>query len=373
MKDFFRKLHLWVSVPFGVVIAITCFTGALLVFEDDITSLYYSDAAHVTPQGEPMPLAQLMEHIAEVLPGEVEITGVTMSGTPETAYKVNVSKPRRATYYVNQYTGEVGGVHERLPFFRTTLRLHRWLLDSNPGGGKLFWGKMIVGASTLSFVVILITGLLIWFPKNRKMLKNRLRILLSKGMNRFWYDLHVAGGFYALLVLLAMALTGLTWSYRWYNDLFYGIFAGGNSRNVVSAVSGATTLSGSWSEGADEADRSRYYPWQQAVAAVAAENPGYERIVLSKETVSVYEGTWGNRRACDRYEFDQATGELKSVQRYEDNAGRSKVRGWVYSIHVGSWGGFFSRMMAFLAAMLGATLPVTGYYFWIRRLYKKRG
>ena len=68
MKDFFRKLHLWVSVPFGAVIAITCFTGALLVFEDDITYLYYSDAARVTPQGEPMPLAQLMECVAERLP-----------------------------------------------------------------------------------------------------------------------------------------------------------------------------------------------------------------------------------------------------------------------------------------------------------------
>lgn len=373
MREFFKKLHLWVSVPFGLVIAITCFTGALLVFEDDVTSLYYRNAARVVPQGEPLPLAQLMERLAEGLPGEVEITGVTIDGTPETAYKVNVSKPRRVTYYLNQYTGETGGVYERLPFFRTTLRLHRWLLDSNPGGGKLFWGKMIVGASTLSFVVILITGLLIWFPKNRKMLKNRLKIVLSKGGNRFWYDLHVAGGFYALLVLLAMALTGLTWSYRWYNNLFYGIFAGGNSGNVVSAVSGATTLSDGWNVDAVDAGRSKYYPWQQAVAAVVAENPGYEKIVLSKETVSVYDGAFGNQRACDRYDFNPVTGALKSVQRYDDNAGRSKVRGWVYSVHVGAWCGFFSRLLAFLAAMLGATLPVTGYYFWIRRVYKKRG
>ena len=373
IKDFFRKLHLWVSIPFGLVITVTCFTGALLVFEDDVTCLYYSDIAKVEPQGEPLPLAQLMERVEKAFPGEVEITGVTMFDAPEKAYKVSVSKPHRATYYVDQYTGTVGGVHERLPFFRTTLRLHRWLLDRNPGKGKVFWGKMIVGASTVSFVIILITGLVVWLPKNRKMLRNRLRIVFSKGGNRFLYDLHVAGGFYVLLVLLAMALTGLTWSYRWYSDAFYAVFAKGNGKNGVSAVSGATTLSGGWNKEAEQNETAgKYYPWQQAVAAVVAEKPDYEKLVLSKETVSVYGGTWGNQRACDKYEFDPVDGNLKSVQRYKDNAGRSKVRGWVYSVHVGSWGGLLSRVLAFLSALVGATLPLTGYYFWIRRLYKKR-
>ena len=124
-----------------------------------------------------------------------------------------------------------------------------------------------------------------------------------------------------------------------------------------------------WRRGCDENDK--YYPWQAAVDAVTSEQPAYGRIQLSKETISVYANAWGNQSACDRYEFDSNTGELKSVQRYDDNSRRSKIRGWVYSVHVGSWGGFLSRLLAFLAAMLGATLPLTGYYFWIRRIYKK--
>lgn len=375
MRDFFRKLHLWVSVPFGLVIMVTCFTGALLVFEEDITSLYYSDVAGVVPQGKALPLAVLMGCVEKALP-EAEITGVTISADDDVAYKVSVSKPRRATYYVNQYTGAVNGEYERIGFFRTVLRLHRWLLDSNPGNAGIFWGKRIVGASTISFVVILLTGLVIWYPKNRKMLRNRLKIVFSKGKNRFWYDLHVAGGFYAFLLLLAMALTGLTWSYRWYNDAFYSVFAGdgtqGSRKSVVSAVSGATPQAGAWG-GEDKENEvlGKFYPWQRAVEAVAERTPDYKRIMLSKDNISVYDATWGNSSACDRYKFNTSTGDLETVQLYDDNARRSKVRGWVYSVHVGSWAGFFSRLMAFFAAMLGATLPLTGYYFWIRRIYKK--
>ena len=374
MKNIFRKIHLWLSVPFGLVITITCFTGALIVFEEDITRFYYRDIASVSPQGEPLPLAQLLQVVEESLPGS-EVSGVTILSSSGEAYKVNISSPQRATYYVNQYTGVVNGKYERLEFFRTTLRLHRWLLDKNPGNGKIFWGKMIVGASTISFVVILLTGLVIWYPKNRKMLRNRLKIVLTKGRNRFWYDLHVAGGFYVLLLLLAMALTGLTWSYRWYSDALYGVFGanganGGNKKTAVSAVSGATPVAAEWK--VDSEEIYKYTPWQAAVDAVTSEHPVYGRIQLSKETISVYADAWGNQRACDRYEFDSMTGELKSVQKYDDNSKRSKMRGWVYSVHVGSWGGIFSRLLAFFAAILGATLPLTGYYFWIKRIRKRK-
>ena len=36
MKKFFAKIHLWLSIPFGIIIAIVCLTGAILVFEAEI-------------------------------------------------------------------------------------------------------------------------------------------------------------------------------------------------------------------------------------------------------------------------------------------------------------------------------------------------
>jgi uncharacterized iron-regulated membrane protein len=77
----------------------------------------------------------------------------------------------------------------------------------------------------------------------------------------------------------------------------------------------------------------------------------------------------GNQRASDKYTFDSRTGRITDVVLYADSDYSSKVRGWVYSIHVGNWGGIVTRVMWFLAAMLGATLPLTGYYLWLRRKF----
>ena len=236
MRNFFRKLHLWVSVPFGIVITITCFTGALLVFESEITALCRNDVANVARVGKPLPMDMIARKVAATLPADVEVKSVVVSHSPSEAYRVNLSKPRNSAVYVNQYTGEVTGKDERLPFFSTVFRLHRWLMDCNPGDGAIFWGKMVVGASTFAFVVLLFTGLVIWWPRNRKLLSSRLQIVLKKGKPRFWYDLHVAGGFYALLLLLVMALTGLTWSFEWYKEGVYALFGANETENVAAVV-----------------------------------------------------------------------------------------------------------------------------------------
>ena len=455
MRNFFRKFHLWVSVPFGIVITITCFTGALLVFEDEITVLCRGDMATVAPHGEPLKLNVIADRVDATLPADVDVKGIVVSGSPDEAYRVNLSKPRNSAVYVNQYTGEVTGKDERLPFFSTVFRLHRWLMDSNPGEGKLFWGKMIVGASTLAFVVILLTGLVIWWPRNRKMLGNRLQIALRKGKNRFWYDLHVAGGFYAMLLLFAMALTGLAWSFEWYSNGVYTLLGAdeayetavveskihevatapvcpGNCREctlpvcaysvennstavesggaagwnvdavtaatnvtdtkyvdaesavsvadidaitaatVVDAQSGATVVTDGNSGATSLVAATEFDGWQRAYENVAAIVPHFETITVSAGTVSVKVSKYGNMRAADKYMFDEDSGAIISVELYKDSARKGKLSGWFYSLHTGSWGGLLTRVLYFLAALLGATLPLTGYYLWIKRLYGKR-
>lgn len=397
MNKFFKKLHLWVSVPFGIVITITCFTGALLVFESDIVALYNRNLTTVEPVGAPISVDEVIAKVESGLDDGVEVTGVVVSQDPAEAYKVNISKPNRTAVYVDQYTGEVKGKSGRLPFFNTVRRLHRWLMDTRPDDGGIYWGKMIVGASTLAFVAILITGVVIWWPRNCKMLKNRLKIVAGKGWNRFWHDLHVAGGFYVTLLLLAMALTGLTWSFSWYRDAFYSVFdqetaevypaekadmtavaiplrtdtLGTATSDAVTSATVQTdaTTAATW---LNAEERSEYCGWQKVLEEVKAKSADYRTITITDGTVSVALGGLGNQRANDKYSFDTVTGEITSVSHYADASPRSKASGWVRTLHVGTWGGMFSKILYFLAALLGATLPVTGYYFWIKRLYGKR-
>ncbi len=369
MRRIFKHIHLWLSVPFGLVITITCFTGAMLVFEKEVTALCIRDMTAIEPAGAPLSMDVLAEKVAATLNEDVSVTGVVVSADPSVAYKVNLSKPKHAAVYINQYTGEIKGLYNRLEFFRVMRYMHRWLMDTSRYDDGIFWGRIIVGTSTLAFVVILLSGFVVWWPRNRKSLANRLKIVVSKGWNRLWYDLHVAGGFYALLLLLVMALTGLTWSFEWYKEGFYKVFG----VEAVANRSQANTNAGKERKNAPTDDKqSPYMHWQSAYDEVVALNPRYRQMTVSAGRVSIAKGGFGNERASDIYSFDSKTGEITDVVLYADATPQSKMNGWIYTLHVGSWGGLFMRIIYFLVALLGATLPLTGYYLWIKRLFRKR-
>ena len=384
MKKALRKIHLWLSVPTGIIITLVCFSGAMLVFEKEITEaikpeLYFVKEA----KGEPIPMQQLMEKVEETLPDSVSISGVTVFADSTRTYQVSLSKPRRASIYVNQYTGEVTGRSERLPFFNTMFHLHRWLLGSSSGVGKL-----LTGICTLVLVFILITGILMWLTNRNKPLKASLAIHVTKGWGRFWHDLHVAGGIYTTIFLLAMALTGLTWSFSWYRTGFYACFGvessekggahgeGGNSHGEgrgsrgegrYSHGDGRNNHEGKRGEGRGFHRRSPYRHWDDVLNEVALKNPGYQQITLKPEVAEVVSEGRLSMRAADKYSYDRRSGEITDVQLYSAGKKDTKVRSGVYMVHTGSWGGIITRILNFLAAFIGATLPLTGYWLWFRR------
>lgn len=389
MRKIFRNIHLWLSVPFGILITLICFSGAALVFEKEVMELCHRELYFVKKvEAAPLPTEQLVTKVAATLPDSVSVTGVTISSDPERAYQVTLSKPRRASMYVDQYTGEITGKYERAPFFNFMFRMHRWLLDSIKQDGGIFWGKMIVGTSTLMFVFVLISGIVVWWPRTRKALKNSLKIVANKGWRRFWYDLHVAGGMYALVFLLAMALTGLTWSFQWYRTGFYKTFGvevqpsmgHGNAAANATAKGGKREGSPEGRSGRPEGrsgkpegrKHSPYANWQQVYEQLAEANPDYKLISVSDGSASVALPRFGNQRGTDRYKFNPHNGEITETTLYKDLDNSGKIRGWIYSVHVGSWGGMLTRILTFIAALVGASLPLTGYYLWLRKKIRRK-
>lgn len=436
MKKLLRKLHLWLSVPFGVFITLICFSGSMLVFEREITELCRHDLYFVDEVREnTIPLDELMQNVVSSLPEDVSVTGVTISPDPKRTYQVGLSKPRRASIYVDQYTGEVKGRYERLAFYDTMFHLHRWMMGSSSG-----FGKTLVGLSTLMLVIILLTGLLMWLTNRNKPLTKSLKISFTKGWPQFWHDLHVAGGIYATIFLLALALTGLTWSFSWYRTGFYKTFgvetaSGGNhggGRDVAtnaqqtnrenegrgirderggrngrteraerreanaesgregrydrdraradrtSETEGRSGFRSRHTEDAPEQEsgrhmrrRSPYARWQEIYETLAENHPGYRQITVSDGSASVVPAERRSLRAADRFDFDRRC-EITDAKPYAEQDKSAKVRSSVYMVHVGSWGGILTRILTFLAALLGATLPLTGYYLWIHRLVKGR-
>lgn len=391
MRKIFHKIHLWLSVPFGIFITLICFSGAMLVFEKEITEMCRPDIYFVKEtKGNPLPLDCLMERVSATLPDSVSIKSVIIPQDKERTWQVSLSKPRRASLYVDPYTGEVTGRNGRLPFFDTMFRLHRWMMGSSSG-----FGKQLVGASTLVLVVILLSGILMWLTNRKKPLKKSLTISLKKGWPRFWHDLHVAGGIYATIFLLAIALTGLTWSFSWYRTGFYSLFgvetvADNHGRQEThEAQRGGHAPEAKPSHGRDSHERhhghqkhgrdsviaghgkftaSPFANWQEVYETLAKSHPGYQQITLSDGSANVVPEGRRNLRAGDRFDFDKKSGKITGCIPYSGQDKSTHVRSATYTLHVGSWGGIITRIINFLAALLGATLPLTGYYLWIRRL-----
>ncbi len=389
---FFHKIHLWLSVPFGLVITLICFSGAMLVFEPEITRHVKSDIYYVaSAKGEPVDMGELMETVKATLPDSVSITGVTVFRDKNRTYQVNLSKPRRASVFIDQYSGRITGKYERIGFFSTMFKLHRWLLDSaDPRGDGLKVGKMLVGISTMMFVIALVSGVVIWWPRARRNLKRSLSVPFRDGWRGFWKGLHVAGGMYALLLVLAMALTGLTWSFGWYRAAFYAVCGveyvprgsasdGKGEKNKSSHKSGdRDRRGGRHGHRGDYAERQHRGPsmrsefkcWQQVYDVLEARNPEAPRITVGQENASVTVSSGNN--AADRYEFDSRSGRFTGVTKYAASDSSDKLRGWIYAVHTGSFGGMITRILWFLGALLGASLPLTGYYIWLRRLKRHK-
>lgn len=384
----FRKIHLWLSVPFGIIITLVCFSGAMLIFEPEITRSIKSDVYYVgSSEGEPLPLGELMERVKATLPDSVSITGVTVFSDKDRAYQVNLSKPRRASVFIDQYSGEITGKYERIGFFSTMFKLHRWLLDSaNPHGEGVKVGKLLVGISTLIFVIALISGVVMWWPRARKNFRHSMAITFKDGWRGLWKSLHVAGGMYALVFVLAMSLTGLTWSFNWYRTAFYAVCGVEHTpRNFGASTTEKSVESGRSGEGRGNhrggrrgengevrgegrRHHSEYGRWQQVYDELKAQNPDAPQITVGAETASVTLGVTGNGRASDKYEFNRRSGEVTPVSKYADSVPADKLRGWIYAVHTGSWGGMLTRILWLLGALLGASLPLTGYYIWIKHL-----
>ena len=386
MIKIFHKIHLWLSVPFGIIITLICFSGAMLVFEPDITRIIRSEVYYATSsEGKPLPMDVLMEKVKATLPDSVSITGITVFADKDRTYQVNLSKPRRASMFIDQYSGNIIGKYERIGFFSIMFKLHRWLLDSsNPHGGGLKIGKLIVGVSTCIFVIALISGVVIWWPRVRTGLRRSLTITTKNGWRFFWKSLHVAGGMYALVIVLVMALTGLTWSFDWYRSAFYAVCGveyaprhnnGRNAKNSRDSHNAHGIKRERIDDGKEDIEtwrqHSEFGHWQQFYDELKIQNPDAPQITIGIEKATVKLGSMGNGRASDSYVYKNRTEAISPSAKYADSDPADKLRGWIYSIHTGSFGGMTTRIMWFFASILGASLPITGYYMWIRRLKKR--
>ncbi|WP_400190534.1 PepSY-associated TM helix domain-containing protein [Hymenobacter sp. B81] len=410
MKIFLRNIHLYLSLAAGLIIAVVCFTGAVLVFEKELEQSLHPEryfVAHAAPQR--LTPEQLVAAVQAVAPPKSKVTGlkiyadplrtaeVSLAGGPgkeggkeggkgqrgdqaraggENARAEGKGEPggkgekggkggkgggeggRGPTYFVNPYTGAVVGPYNyRDTFFYTMMALHRGMV-----GGPV--GKWIVGTSTLLFLVIILTGLVLWIPATGKVLKQRLKVKWDASWKRLNHDLHIVLGFYSALFLFVFAFTGLAWSFEWFNN---GIFAvtssdpkGPEAPKSTLAVGGKLGYSQAFNVARQQVPDALSY-------AVSLPKDSTEAVrVMTTSANAAYEG------ATDELYLDQYSGQVLGQLRFNDRNLGQRVRRTFKPVHTGAIYGTPSKIVALITCILGVTFPVTGTIMWLNRLKKER-
>lgn len=366
MRKFFSKIHLWLSVPFGLIVTVICLSGASLVFEKEITEALNPHLYRVSHEAgsRQLPPSVIVERVMGQLPDSLRMASVQFSSDADASCLVAFSNAGRRTLSVNPYDGSINGWMESNGFFQIMRRIHRWLLDAPAAKGEMSVGKFVVGTTTIVFVIIMVSGLVIWIPRNRKSLSNRMSISLSKGWRRFWYDSHVALGFYATILLLVMALTGLTWSFGWYRNAAYSLFGAETDMGGKSAAHAVKATPSDRREGKKPFN---YVTWDIAWEKLRSVYPEYSYIKLGNGTAEVSTNADGRMRRLDKVVFDRVDGHILQIDKYDDAPVSQKLRGIFYSLHTGNWGGVWSKILYLLAALTGGVLPLSGYYLWLKK------
>ena len=100
--------------------------------------------------------------------------------------------------------------------------------------------------------------------------------------------------------------------------------------------------------------------------------------VLATNNAPAAIGPYSQAIHADKFVFvsgqlpiDPATGKITEIQLYKDLPKSAKIRGWIYSVHAGTWGGLTTRILSCLVSLLGAVFAITGYYFWIKKKLRK--
>lgn len=370
-------LHLWLGLASGIVVLILGITGCLYVFQKEISDIVYHKQLYVTPPANAvtLPVSRLKEIAQKALNSpNVNVTTYT---DPEKAWEFLYFKrgdkdgltffDEVETYksaFINPYTGQLTGIMDYEKNFFVIVKYLHWSLLLNTK-----YGQPIVAYSTLIFVIMLITGLILWWPKNLKKsnFNKSFKIKWKAKFKRLNYDLHNVPGFYALLITLVLALTGMVWGMSWFQTIVY----------VVASQSTTPPKQGQLSS--DSTAIAVKKPLDIAFAVARDQFKDARRIGLffsgerKSEVISAY-GYRGNEDYydVDVLQFDQFTGALLGRENFKDKNNGEKIISMNYDIHVGVVLGLTGKILAFFGSFIAASLPVTGFMIWLGRKNKKQ-
>jgi len=363
-KKILNTIHLWLGLISGLLVFIIAITGCIYTFQEDIQNFTQS-YRFVEPQDKSfLPPSQIREIADKQLPDK-HIHAVLYQGKSHAVQAIyySLEEVYYDLVYINPYNGKVLKVKDVYnSFFNFILEGHFYLwLPHNIG-------QPVVAYATLSFLVMLISGLFLWWKGK----KQRFKIKWSARWKRKNYDLHNVLGFYTTWLAIIFAITGLVWGFQWFSQGVYAATSGGKELFPYQIpASDTTAIANLDMPGIDKVwlKMRKEYPAAEAIEVHPPENAYASIAASANPDASTY---W----EIDYRYFDQYTLKELPVKhiwgRFNTASGADKLMRMNYDIHTGAVLGLPGKILAFFASLIIASLPVTGFIIWWGKKRKKR-
>ena len=361
-KKTIRFIHKWLGLTSGLIVFIVSITGCIFCFHDEIKDLT-RDYRKVEIQDKPYILASTLQQKAKKLYPEATTDMVIFYGKDRPAIVYSTIKSMPCYIFFNPYSGEflhTENLEEDFFIIVEDLHMHLWLPPEI--------GKQVVGIATIIFVLMAISGIVLWWPKKKKDLKNRIKIKWEAKWRRINYDWHNVTGFYISIIAIIIAITGLTFSYEWMHKTMYviGNFGKDYPKEHFKPVIDTTLIANSNANPVDSA-------LAEAFKAKPKDKMFFVWYLGEKEAIITgsYPEALGFHHQSNLL-FHPTTGTLLGKNLYEDKSAGMQLQEMNYGLHTGQFFGLTGKIIAFFASLLAAALPVTGFIiFWGRRNKKK--
>ena len=355
-------IHLSAGVFAGIVVLIMSLTGVLLAYRQQISRWVSRD--YRVSNSEHLPLGKMIAEVRNVQ-GAMP-SAVTLRQDADAPAEFSFGRDR--IVFVNPATAKVIGESHKLPaFFAKVEDIHRWLGTSNENRPV---GEAVTGACNLIFLVLLITGPFIWWPKDWGWSSLKKIVLFRsdlRGRALYW-NWHNVLGIWCVMPLILIVLTGTVMSYAWANNLLYRL----TGNEPPQQNTGQTNRAGNPNRERAHSDAPEFEGLEKLIVHAQQQVPKWRSLTVRFPSgrgplmLFVDEGNGGRPDLRSQFTLDPKTGEVRWETFSSYNSGR-RLRTWARFSHTGEAAGWFGETVAASASMGAVVLVFTGLTLSIKR------
>jgi uncharacterized iron-regulated membrane protein len=357
-------IHRWLGFTSGLVVLIVSITGCIFCFQDEI-----QDALHSYRRVEVQQKSYMVPSVLKAIalknhPGATASYTYYYGKDRPAVVITDLGKAALSDVFINPYNGNI--LHTENPlrnFFTVVEYIHLYLLLPP----KI--GTMVTGISVIIFLCLMITGIVLWWPKRKIDRKRSFTIKWGSRWRRVNYDLHNVMGFYATSIAVILAITGLSIAFDWMNDGIYNAANFGKkytAEKLIPKSDTIHTIPATSAKPVDMAFRLAQERSPQAQMFLIYDPAGKSEsigITAYAKSLHFYKS--------DYYYFDKYSGKLLGYLPHAKKSPGMKMNAMNYDIHVGQILGLPGKIIAFLTSLICASLPVTGFIIWLGKRKKK--